>query len=267
MRILGRRGLLSAALLLAPLHPGAAGAADLQVMSSGAFTGSYRLLAPIFEQQSGHRLHITYGASMGTAPEAMPNRLGRGEPADVLILVGAGLDPLVQRGLAVAGSGVDIAISRIGVAQRAGLPKPDISTVEGLRQAFLDAKSIGYSSSASGIYFTSDLVQRLGIADQVLPKARRITVERVAAVVARGEVELGLQQVSEITEVLQGPDGAKVVLLGPLPDAVQQVVTVTAALSAGAKEPAVARDFIRFLASPEAQAAIRRMGLEPVERR
>jgi molybdate transport system substrate-binding protein len=263
MRIpaVGRRALL-AALLLA--LPALARAADIQVISSGAFTGTYNLLAPVFERETGHKLHYTYGTSMGNAPEAMPNRLARGEPADVLILVGPALEGLLQRGFAVPGSGVDLAVSRIGVAVRAGLPKPDLSTVESTRTAFLAAGSIGYSASASGTYFSNQLVQRLGIADQVLPRSRRIMVERVAAVVARGDLDMGLQQVSEIYEVLQGPEGSKITYVGPLPEELQQSVPISVALSATAKEPEAARAFIRFLASPAAHAAMRQMGLDPV---
>jgi len=265
MRLIGLRrcGLVLAALLL--LGAGAARAADLFVMSSGAFTGAYHLLAPEFEKQTGHRLHITYGTSMGTAPESMPSRLGRGEPADVLILVGSQLEPLIQRGLAVPGSKTDLAISRIGMVARAGQPKPDISSVGAVREAFLAAPSIGYSSSASGTFFASEMVQRLGIADQVLPKSRRIGGgERVAAVVARGDVALGLQQVSEIVEVLQGPDGEKLAYLGPLPDDLQQINEISAGLSTTAREPEVARAFIRWLLAPEQQARLKQVGLDPV---
>lgn len=257
----GRRALFAAVLLALPAL---ARAADIQVISSGAFTGTYNLLAPVFERETGHRLHYTYGTSMGNAPEAMPNRLARGEAADVLILVGPALEGLVQRGFAVPGSGVDLAVSRIGIAVRAGLPKPDLSTVESTRAAFLAAGSIGYSASASGSYFSTQLLQRLGIAEQVLPRSRRIMVDRVAAIVARGELDMGLQQVSEIYEVLQGPEGAKITYVGPLPEEIQQSVPISAAVAARAQQPEAARAFIRFLASPAAHAAMRQMGLDPV---
>lgn len=265
MRRIGWLGRMLALALLAGTPAGAPWAADLFVMSSGAFTGAYHLLAPEFEKRTGHKLHYTYGTSMGSAPEAMPSRLKRGEPADVLILVGSQLEPLMQQGYAVPGSKTDLAISRIGVVTRADLPKPDIGSVGAVRTALLAAPSIGYSASASGTYYASEMVQRLGIAEQVLPKSKRIGGgERVASAVARGDVALGLQQVSEITEVLQGPDGAKLTYVGPLPEDLQQIIEISAGLATASREPAVAREFIAFLRSPDAQAKLKQVGLDPI---
>jgi molybdate transport system substrate-binding protein len=247
--VLGLAGLLLA---------GAAGAAEIRVMTSGGFTAAYRELGPQFERATGHTLHTAQGASMGNAPDAIPQRLARGEPADVLILAGGALDRLIREGKAVEGSRVDLAESRIGLVVRAGAPRPDISTVEALRRTLLEAGSIAYSASASGVYVSGELYRRLGIADQVVPKSRRILSERVASVVARGEAEIGFQQVSELLPV-PGVD-----YIGPLPPEVQRVTVFSAGIATGAREPEAARALIRYLASPEVQEVVRRTGLDPM---
>jgi molybdate transport system substrate-binding protein len=147
------------------------------------------------------------------------------------------------------------------MAVRRGAPKPDISTVDALRQTLLQAKSIAYSASVSGNYVSTELLQRLGIADRVLPKSRRIEGgERVGAVVARGEAEIGFQQISELLPV-PGID-----FVGPLPAEVQRVTTFSAGIGAAARQPAVARAFIEFLSSPAAARAIERTALENIDR-
>jgi len=257
--VLRRRRLLLGAFVWLALASAAA-AAEIRVMSSGGLTAAYRALIPEFERLSGHTLNSSYGASMGDAPDAIPQRLARGEPADVLILAASGLDALVRQGRAVEGSRVDLAESRIAFAVRAGAPKPDMGSVEAVRGALLEANSIAYSASASGVYFSSEMVQRLGVADQVLPKARRIFSERVGSVVARGDAELGLQQISELLPI------PGIELLGPLPPELQRVTVFSAGIAAGSREPEAARDLIRFLASPAAAAAITETGLDPVRR-
>lgn len=256
-----RRGLaVLGALAWLALAGGVAVAAEIRVMSSGGFTAAYRDLIPAFEKETGHTLVSSYGASMGDAPDAIPQRLARGEPADVVILAASGLEALVQQGRAVAGSRVDLAESRIGFAVRAGAPKPDTGSVEAVRRALLEAKSIAYSASASGVYFSTEMVQRLGIADQVLPKSRRILSERVGTVVARGDAELGLQQLSELLPI-QG-----IVLAEPLPPELQRVAVFAAAVATGAREPEAARVLIRFLASPAVAPVVVATGLEPMRR-
>lgn len=251
-----RRVLLGA--LASLLAAGVAAAAEIRVVSSGGFTAAYDSLVAEFERRSGHKLLTVYGASMGNAPDAIPQRLARGEPLDVLILAGPALDTFIREGKAVAGSKVDLAESRIGFAVRAGAPKPDISTVEAVRRTLLDAPSIAYSASASGVYFSTEMVQRLGIADEVLPKSKRILSERVGTVVARGEAELGLQQLSELLPI-KGID-----LLGPVPAELQRVTVFSAGIAAGAREPEAGRELIRFLASPAAAEAVQATGLDPV---
>ncbi|SHK39398.1 molybdate transport system substrate-binding protein [Roseomonas rosea] len=254
---LGRRALLMGAAGL-PLAARPAAAAEVRVMTSGGLTAAYRLLGPDFERNTGNSLHTVQGASMGAAPDAIPQRLSRGEPADVLLLAADGLEALVAKGLAQPGSRVDVARSLIGMAVRAGAPRPDITTVDAFRQTLLNAKSIAYSASASGVYIETEMFRRLGIHDQVMPKSRRIYSERVGSVVARGEAEIGFQQVSELLPI----EG--IAYVGTIPEAVQEPTIFCAGLAMGAREPEAARALIRFLASPEAAPVLARTGLEPM---
>ena len=255
----GRRALVLGVAAL-PLLARRAAAAEVTVLTSGGLTAAYRLLGPDFERATGHILRTVQGSSMGAAPDAIPQRLARGEPADVLLLAADGLEALVARGLAQPGSRVDIARSLIGMCVRAGAPKPDISTVEAFRQVLLSAGSIAYSASASGVYIENEMYRRLGIHEQVMPKSRRIYSERVGSVVARGEAEIGFQQVSELLPI-EGID-----YVGTIPEAVQQPTIFSAGLAADAREPEAARAFIRYLASPDAAPALTRTGLEPINR-
>ena len=162
-----QRSMLSRAIALVVLAllALAAAADEVKVMNSGGFSSAYRALQPKFEAASGHTLTTAWGPSMGASPEAIPNRLARGESADVVIMVGYALDELIRKGVVSAASKVDLADSRIGVAVKSGTPKPDIATVEGLRAALLQAKSIAYSDSASGVYVERELFRKLGIED------------------------------------------------------------------------------------------------------
>jgi molybdate transport system substrate-binding protein len=237
---------------------GAAAADEIKVMTSGGFTAALIELTPAFERATGHTVVTTYGASLGGAPDSIPSRLQRGEPADLVILASEALDDLVGQGRVVAGSRVDLARSSIGMAVRAGAPKPDISTVEALKRALLQAKSIAYSASASGVYVSTELFQRLGIAAQIAGKSQRIASERVATVVARGDAELGFQQISELLPV------AGIDYVGPLPPEVQRVTVFSAGIAAGAKTPDAARALITFLASAAGAPAITKSGMEPM---
>src|ERR1700731_4303434 len=151
----------ASALLLA----GSASAAEVRVMISGGLTAAYKELVPKFERLTGNKVITAYGPSMGTTVNAIPMRLERGEPADVLILVGYALDDLIKQGKAVAGSRVDLVNSKIGIAVKAGAPKPDISSVDAIKRALLAAKSVAYSDSASGVYVSTEMFEKLGIAD------------------------------------------------------------------------------------------------------
>jgi molybdate transport system substrate-binding protein len=239
---------------------GAAGAEEIRVMTSGAFTAAYLQVVPEFERTAHIKIVTAFGASMGDAPDSIPSRLQRGERVDVVILAGDALDELIKQGKVVPGSRVDLVRSSIGMAVRTGAPKPDISSVDALKRTLLGAKSIAYSASASGVYLSHELFERLGIADQIRAKCKRIASEPVGAVVARGDAEIGFQQISELLPV-PGIDYA-----GPLPPEVQKVTVFSAGVAVGAEQPDAARALIKFLASPAVAAAITKSGLEPVKK-
>jgi len=246
---------LAASLLLAA---GAAVAAEIHVMTSGGFTAAYNELTPLFERATGDKVSTAYGASMGGAPDSIPSRLDRGEPADIVILASTALDDLIRQGKVVPGSRVDLVRSLIGMSVRKGAPKPDISTVEALKRTLLEAKSVAYSASASGTYISTEMFAALGLADAMKDKAKRIVSERVAAVVARGDAELGFQQISELKPV-HGID-----IVGPLPNELQEITIFSAGIAAGSKEPEAGRALIKFLASPAARDVIIASGMEPI---
>lgn len=255
---LARKALLASGFLILS---GVAAAADIHVMTSGGFTAAYNELTPQYERATQDKILTAYGASQGGAPDSIPSRLERGEPADIVILAAPALEELVKQGKVVPGSRVDLVRSTIGMAVRAGAPKPDISTVEAFKRTLLEAKSIAYSASASGAYLSTEIFQRLGIADQVLPKSKRIVSERVGSVVARGEAEIGFQQVSELLPI-EGID-----YVGPLPAEVQKVTVFSAGIVVGSKEPEAARALIRYFTSPEAAPIIGKTGLEPITKK
>src|SRR3954462_4180655 len=138
-----------------------AGAAEVRVMISGGLTAAYNALVPEFERASGHKVVTAYGPSMGTTTNAIPVRLERGEPADVLIMVGYALEDLAKNGKVIAGSSVDLVKSPIAVAVKSGTPKPDISTADAVKRALLAAKTIAYSDSASGVYVSTEMFDKL----------------------------------------------------------------------------------------------------------
>jgi molybdate transport system substrate-binding protein len=262
-RSLARR--LSMIGVAAMLMVRAASAADVQVMISSGFHGVYSELGPAFERASGHHLVTIRGPSMGDSPEAIPARLARGEAADVVILDGGAADELGQRGLVRADSKIELARSLIGMVVRAGAAKPDISSVEALRSTLLAARSIAYSDSGSGTYLSTTLFPRLGVADQVAGKSRKVrgppSGEPVAAVVARGEAEIGFQQVSELIHV------PGIAFVGAIPVEVQPKIFFAGALTRTVRQPEAASALIRFLASPEAAVVISKAGLVPLSER
>lgn len=231
---------------------------EIRVMTSGAFTAAYLELLPRLELMTRKKL-VTAATSIGTGENSIPNRLRRGEAVDVVIVADAVLVGFIKDGLVLAESYTPLARSAIGVAVRAGAPKPDLSTVDALKRTLLDAKSIAYSASVSGDYLVSELLRRLGIADQVLSKCRRIEGgERVGAVIARGEAEIGFQQISELLPV---PGIAHVT---PLPPAVQKVSVFSAGVAVSSGDTDAARTVIGFLSSADAAEAITKSGLEPI---
>jgi molybdate transport system substrate-binding protein len=243
----------------------AASAADVQVMISSGFHGVYSELAPAFERASGHHLVTIRGPSMGDSPEAIPARLARGEAADVVILDGGAADELGKQGLVRSDSKVDLARSLIGMVVRNGAAKPDIGSVETFRSTLLAAKSIAYSDSGSGTYLSTTLFPKLGVAEQIAGKSRKVrgppSGEPVAALVARGEAEIGFQQVSELIHV------PGITFVGTIPAEVQPAIFFAGALTRTVRQPEAASALIRFLASPEAAPVISKAGLVPLSGR
>jgi molybdate transport system substrate-binding protein len=239
-----------------------ASAADLNVMISAGFYSAYAELVQAFERASGHRVITTRGPSMGGSPEAIPARLARGETADVVILDGAAADELAKRGLVRADSKVDLALSQIGMVVRAGAAPPDIGSVDAFRKTLLAASSIAYSDSGSGTYLSTTLFAKLGIADQLAGKSRKVrgppSGEPVAAVVARGEAEIGFQQVSELIHV------SGVTFVGTIPAELQPGFSFAGAITHAARQPEAALALLRFLASPEAAPTIAKAGMTPI---
>jgi molybdate transport system substrate-binding protein len=246
-------GLVSAVLLTA-----AAGAAEVRVMISGGMTAAYKALVPEFERATGHKVLTASGPSMGTTTNAIPVRLERGEPADVLIMVGYALGDLVKKGKVVADSTVDLVRSPIGVAVKSGAPKPDISSADAVKRALLAAKTIAYSDSASGVYVSTEMFAKLGITDAMKDKARKIPATPVGEIVAHGDAELGFQQISELKPV------AGIDIIGPLPDALQQITVFSAGIATVSKEPDAGKALIKFLASPAARAELVKSGMDPI---
>jgi molybdate transport system substrate-binding protein len=233
-------------------------AKEFRVMTSGAFTAAYKALIPQLEKLTGKTI-VTVTTSIGTGDTSIPNRLKRGEVADIVIVADGVLRQFIVDSLVLADGATTIARSMMGFAVRAGAPDPGIRSADDLRRALLAAKAIGYSASESGKYFTTELVQRLGIADEVLPKSRLIGGgERVGTVIARGELDFGFQQISELLPV-PGIDH-----ITPLPPELQKVSSFTAGVGANSPDPAGARAAIALLASAAARKAIADSGLEPV---
>jgi molybdate transport system substrate-binding protein len=256
-----RSAFLAAATALFLSQTAIAGAETVRVMISGGFSAALRDLAPAYGQQTGDTLEIISGPSMGATAQAIPNRLARGEQADVVIMVGYALDDLIKAGSVVANSRIDLARSPIAMAVRAGAPKPDISTVDHFKQALLNARSIAYSDSASGVYIQNEMFAKLGIADAVRAKSAMIPATPVGEVVARGDAEIGFQQLSELRPV-HGID-----IVGVIPSEVQKITVFAGGVVANAQHGPSARALLAFLASPAAAPGIAKTGLEPIPHR
>jgi len=231
-------------------------AEELKVMTSGGFTAAYKLLGPQYARHSGDTLDTVLGPSMGKAPEAIPNRLARGEHADVVIMVGYALDDLIKQGKVDPASRVELADSRIGLVVKAGATKPAIGTDAELKAVLSKAKSVAYSDSASGVYVEKELFKKLGM------PAKGTMIERlpVAEQVAKGDYEVGLQQVAELLPV------PGVTYVGKIPEDVQSVTRFAAGIPVNAEHPAQAKALLQFLASPQAQPVVQSTGLDSVAR-
>jgi molybdate transport system substrate-binding protein len=245
---------LASTLLLAA----GANATEVRVMISGGLSAAFNALVPEYERQTGNKVLVAYGPSMGTTVNAIPVRLERGEPADVLIMVGYALGDLVNKGKVIAESRVDLANAPIGVAVKAGAPKPDIGSADALRRALLAAKSVAYSDSASGVYISTEMFRKLDIEEAMKGKAREIPATPVGEIVAKGEAEIGFQPIAELKPV-SGID-----IVGPLPADLQKITVFSAGVATVSKEPEAGRALIRFLTSPTASTEIIRSGMEPI---
>jgi len=232
----------------------------VRVIISGGFSGAYERLLPEFERETGIQVETGSGSSQGAGPQTIGAQLARGVAADVVILSREGLAGLIAAGRIAAGTDVNLARTPIGVAVRAGAPKPDVSTVEALKQVLLNAKLVAVPSSTSGIFLTDEVFPRIGVAGRI-----KVTVTPrgtgVAAMVASGEADIGLLPVSEIVHA----KGVEVA--GTIAEEIQLNQVFAAAAVGGTKELGAAKRLIAFLASERAAAAIRASGMEPVGKR
>jgi len=229
-----------------------ANAAEIQVISTRATEEVYGELVPQFEKASGHKVTTTFTGTLD-----LQKRIAAGERYDVIIIVDSAIDDFIKSGKVVPGSRVDIAKPSIGVGIRAGLPKPDISSVEALRKALLAAKSIGYSTGPSGDYLVG-MLQKMAIADAVKAKLKQVPSGLlVGSIIATGEAEIGFQQANELSH-FPGVD-----YLGLLPAEVQDITRRSGGIMVGAKEPDAAEALLKFISGPAAAAVIRKHGLDP----
>jgi molybdate transport system substrate-binding protein len=225
-------------------------AAEITILTNQGVVSAVRDLAPAFERASGHKVIVQFEPAL-----AMMQKVNADAPADLVTSQPEVIDDFIQKGKVVTGTRVIFARAGIGVAVKSGAPRPDISTPDAFKRAMLAAKSIAYSQTASGVY-VEKLMERLGIADELKARTRRVSGVPVAEVVAKGEAELGLQQINVILPVA-GADYA-----GPLPADLQDYVVFAAGVLAVAKQPDTARAFIRFAASTENAPLITKSGME-----
>ncbi len=223
----------------------------IRILCTLGLRGVMTEIAPMLARR-GLDLAATYGPT-----SLLLGRMAAGESADVAIMIDAAIDDLTRQGKIAAGSRRDLARSGIGIAVKAGAPKPDIATVEAFRHAILGARSIGYSKSgASGLHF-AELIGRLGIADEIKRKAV-VQDGVVGELAAKGVVEIAVQQISELKLV----DGIDIV--GSLPDELQKLTVFSAGIFAASARPAAAATLIQALAGPDVTAVMRAQGLEPI---
>lgn len=252
LRVLGS-GLVAALALMSGAR--AAEPEPLTVKTSVALSAALDELKPVFEQQSHIQLAIAY-----TLIADVRQRVLAGETADVIIVSQAAMDDLEKAGKLMPGSRTSVANTAVSLAARAGAPKPDIATVDAFKNTLLAARSIAYSDpakgGASGVYF-AQVIKRLGIADQLKGKLIPVGGAQSAAMVAKGEAELGVGQASEIVPV----KGAE--LVGPFPGEFASTTVFAGAIGAGSKSAEAAKSLFHFLASPEARAVLKKKGFEP----
>lgn len=251
------RAFIIAVAVVATLAFPTASSAQVNVIISGGFSAAYRNLLPEFEKSSGIIVTTTTGGSQGNGPNTIANQLRRGVPADVVIMNRAGLNDLIAEGRIVSGTDRDLAQTYLGLAVRSGAPKPDIHSVDALKQTLLRAQSVALDSSTTGIYVTTKLFPQLGIAAEMTKK----TKTSGAGSVATGDAEISVQPISEQLPV-KGID-----IVGKIPDEVQYVAVFSAALVSSSNQRDAAMRLIGFLTSERAADAIRGSGMEPSPRR
>jgi len=247
-----RRAVLVAAVVLATASASAAHAADIALLGAGASKDTVSELIPAFEKASGHKVIATFD----TGP-AIRKRLAAGEIYDVVITTSTEIDAFLKDGKLAAGSRTDLMKTGIGVAVRAGAPRPDISSPEALKRALLAAKAIGRSAGTSAEYIPA-MLAHLGIADQTVPRLKQPPPgQQVPDLLTRGEVDIGLQQASEL---IHAPG---IAYLGPLPGDLQRVTVYAAGIPAAARHPEAARALVEVLTGPAAAPVIRHNGMDP----
>jgi molybdate transport system substrate-binding protein len=233
----------------------AASAAEVKVLTAGAFKQVVLALVPDFEKQTGTKVLVDNDTA-----GSLKKRIESGESFDVAVITPAVVEELAGAGKIANGSRVNLATVGVGVVVKEGAPKPDVSTVEAFKRSLLAAKSVSYidpaSGGSSGVYIDK-LLERLGIADQVRPKAKLKKGGYVAELIVSGEAELGLHQISEIVPV----KGAA--LVGPLPKEIQNTTTYAAGLSASPQNKDAAQALIKIFAGPAAAAVLKSKGMEP----
>jgi molybdate transport system substrate-binding protein len=235
----------------------ATASAELNVLMSGGFSGAYERLLPEFERASGIKVTTGSGASQGTGPQTIAAQLARGVPADVVILSREGLSELIAAKRIVPGTDVDLARVPLGVAVRAGTPKPDVSTVEAFKQVLLKAKTVAIPGSTSGIWLTTDLFPRLGIAQKINVKVTARGKDATGMVAAE-DADVAVMPVSEIVHA------PGVEFAGGIAPEIQFVQVFSAAVVAGSRETEGSKRLIEFLASAHASETIRNSGMEPL---
>jgi len=244
-------GVVGTLVLLAAAPAAPAAAAEITVLAGMGVVSGVRDLAPAFETMTGSKVVVSFEQAA-----AMNQKINSGAPADVAALQPEQVEAFINQGKIVAGTHTNFAQAGVGVAVKAGAPKPDIGTTEAFKAAMLNAKSIGYSRSGSGL-IAAKVMEKLGIADQLKARTKFIDGMPVADAVAKGDVELGLQQINVIIPVA-GAD-----YVGPLPGDLQETVKFAAGVLAVSKEPEAAKAFLKFIASPEAAPLIRNSGMAP----
>jgi molybdate transport system substrate-binding protein len=226
-------------------------ATEIKVMGSAAIKEAFVALASQFERASGHKVIPTWIGGV-----EITKRVAAGEFTDLVFQSATAIDSLIQLGKLAAGSRVDIATSWVAVGVKAGAPRPDISNSDAFKRTLLAAKSIAYSTGPSGVYLI-ELFKRMGIADAIANKVTQIKGEPVGASVARGEIEIGFQQMSELLPV------AGIDIIGPLPAEIQEISMFSVGLHTDTRVADAAREMIRFFKSPAAHAVFRSKGMEP----